>query len=362
MVVQKRRFGRTELYVSTISLGGFQLSLINEEEAENVVTTALDSGINYIDTAPAYGDSENKIGRVFKERKDSCYIATKTESLTSRETWKLLQQSLKKLKVDRVDVYQLHAIDTFEALEKAMASGGALEAVKEARLKGLIDYTGITGHNVDVLVEALKTGEFDVVLANVGPLNLEANKRIIPMAKELDVGLAAMKPFSMGAFIKVTEATQPFLEGVNLEAVREKLLRYLLSEEVATVVTGMRSIREVESNLKAVARFKPLEESERHFLEELGKKISRVFCRPGCGKCLPCPQGIEIDKVILAYQHSVYMEAEELGYKLYERLKVKPEKCDKCGVCEKKCPNGLPIPYLLEVAQRHFNIIGKRNS
>jgi predicted aldo/keto reductase-like oxidoreductase len=105
----------------------------------------------------------------------------------------------------------------------------------------------------------------------------------------------------------------PLIMGENLEVVREKLLRYILSEEVATVVTGMKSIREVESNVNAVARFKPLEESERQFIEELSRKFSRVFCRHSRGKCLPCSQGI--DKVILACQHSVYVEAEELDYK-----------------------------------------------
>ncbi|MEM3550872.1 MAG: 4Fe-4S dicluster domain-containing protein [Candidatus Bathyarchaeia archaeon] len=152
--------------------------------------------------------------------------------------------------------------------------------------------------------------------------------------------------------------TELYVSTISLGGFQLSLIN---EEEAENVVTTALRARAHESNVKAVARFKPLEESERHFLEELGKKISRVFCRPGCGKCLPCPQGIEIDKVILAYQHSVYMEAEELGYKRYERLKVKPEKCDKCGVCQKKCPNGLPIPYLLEVAQRHFNIMGKRN-
>lgn len=167
--MQKRRFGRTELQVSIIGFGGTWISDIGLEEAKSVVQRAFELGINYFDTAILDGDSEEKIGEALKDFRDKCVIATKTASRTRGEAYSDIKSSLQRLKTDRLDIIQLHGVDDYKTLERAMGLGGSLEACKKARSEGLVNYIGITGHKPRVLVEAVKTNEFDTVLV---PINV----------------------------------------------------------------------------------------------------------------------------------------------------------------------------------------------
>jgi len=168
--MQKRRLGRTGLQVSVIGFGGIPIIALSGDEAEKVVRYAYERGINYFDTARAYGDSEEKIGAALKDVRHQVIIATKTHQRTKEDAARAgLKQSLRNLQTDRIDLVQLHGIDSEEILKKATSSKGALKALEEAKAQGKIDYIGISGHNPYVLKKAIKTGKFDTILV---PLNV----------------------------------------------------------------------------------------------------------------------------------------------------------------------------------------------
>ena len=193
-ILQKRRLGKTGLQVSVVGFGGIPIIALSRNEAEEVVRYAYDKGINYFDTARAYGDSEDKIGAALKEVRDEVIIATKTHQKTKEDAARAgLKQSLRNLQTDRIDLVQLHGIDSEKTLKKAMSSEGSLTALEEAKSKAKIDYIGISGHNPYVLEKAIKTEKFDTVLVPLNVLDRKAGDKLIPLAKELDVGIIIMK-------------------------------------------------------------------------------------------------------------------------------------------------------------------------
>ena len=304
--MEKRRLGRTELWVSILGFGCGYLRDLDGETASQVVNTALDLGVNYFDVAPNYGDGEEKLGDALGNRREKCLIATKTEEDSKSGTLRLLKQSLKHLKTDIIDVYQLHNIKTLEKLDRVLAPNGALAGMKEAKKQGLIKFIGITGHEPDILVEALKTGEFDTVMAKFSPLDRRAASSLIPLAKDKDVGLVVMKPFALGALIRLSPENRNILEGKNLGTVAEYALRYIQASPISTIIPGMKAIREVEANARYVSNKAPLTTDETRWIEELGAELSTLYCRINCHKCEPCPKGVEINNVINYYEFSYY--------------------------------------------------------
>jgi predicted aldo/keto reductase-like oxidoreductase len=356
--MQKRRFGKTGLQVSIVGFGGTWIAEVDKPSAVNVVRRAFDLGINYFDTAKWDGDSEEKIGEALKDVRDKCVIATKTGSRTKRESLEDFKCSLELLQTDRLDIIQLHGIDDEKTLAKAMGPDGVLQTCKEARREGLVDFIGITGHRANILVKAIKTGEFDTVLVPLNVITRQATEELLPAAKELGVGVAVMKPLSAKTSNLVTCLYNPSLSlvseepelkallGENKEEMVSSALRYVLSQDVSVTIPGLRSISEVETAAKVGDNFDGLtEEEKQRFSFQLGKH----FCRD-CGLCTGCPEKVNI-AAILRFEsfYSVYGLG-NWAKKLYSGLEVKVDKCTNCGQCEPKCPYNLPITSLLKAA------------
>jgi len=178
-IVQKRRLGRTGLQVSVIGFGGIPIIALSRKEAEKVVKYAYEKGINYFDTARAYGDSEDKMGAALKDVRDDVIIATKTHQRTKEEAARAgLKQSLRNLQTDRIDIVQLHGI----------------------------------GHNPYVLEKAIETGKFDTVLVPLNVLDRRFSEKLLPLAEELDVGVVVMKPLGgCGAPLQYPQGGARFL-------------------------------------------------------------------------------------------------------------------------------------------------------
>ncbi len=319
-----RTLGRTGLKISELGFGGIPITQIGVEEAVQVVRSALNLGVNYIDTARAYTDSEEKIGKAIKTRRDECYLATKTVERTEEKVRKDLETSLKTLGVSKIDVYQLHNVGDEEALQQVLAPDGALAAVKKARSEGKIDYIGITGHRSDILVKAIQTNEFDTVMVPFNYVETESSTELMPLANKLNVGIAIMKPLGGGAFTNASAA-----------------LRFILDHPVSTVVAGMISSREVKENASIVESKQVLSTAELKALATQAAEIGKTFCR-SCYYCQPCPQGIQIPllmkmkTVIKRFGFDGYMRMGHLALEKYED-------CIQCKECEGKCPYKLPI-------------------
>lgn len=166
-MIARQAFGRTGHASSRIIFGAYALSNATQEEAEQVLELLLEHGVNHIDTARMYGNAEKLVGSWMKKHRDDFFIATKSRSRTYEGAWKDLRRSLDQLRVDHIDLWQLHGLTNQTGWEKAMGSGGALEAFIEARDKGLVRYLGVTGHGNKVAgmhVQSLQRFDCDSVL------------------------------------------------------------------------------------------------------------------------------------------------------------------------------------------------------
>jgi aryl-alcohol dehydrogenase-like predicted oxidoreductase len=166
-MIPKQSFGRTEHESTRIIFGAYALSDATQAEADQVLEILLEYGVNHIDTAPLYGNAEKCIGAWMGKHRDDFFIATKTRSRSYEGAWKNLRNSLDQLKVDYIDLWQMHGLTNQAGWEKAMAPGGALEAFVEAREKGFVRFLGVTGHGnqaAQMHAQSLKRFDFDSVM------------------------------------------------------------------------------------------------------------------------------------------------------------------------------------------------------
>lgn len=166
-MIPRQEFGRTGHHSTRVIFGSWALNKATQAEADRVLTLLLEYGVNHIDTAPMYGNAEKVIGSWMKKHRDDFFLATKTGKRTYKEAWEGLRRSLSRLKVDYVDLWQMHGLTSPAGWEKAMSPGGALEAFVEARDKGLVRFLGVTGHGNDgpaMHKRSLERFDFDSVL------------------------------------------------------------------------------------------------------------------------------------------------------------------------------------------------------
>lgn len=197
-----RFLGKTGLKVSLLGIGGWQIGndTVSEVELEKMINYAESEGINYIDTAPNYGDSEEKLGRALEGRRENFVIATKTEEADYDGTWRLLEQSLKRIKTDYLDIVNLHSIGNlgrFPDMELLMGSNGALKALRKAKDEKIIGYYGASGHNfAGRFNRLLEEGDLDLLMNAVNFVvqhSYDFENRLWERAREKGIGLVAMK-------------------------------------------------------------------------------------------------------------------------------------------------------------------------
>lgn len=355
--MKKRRLGRTNLDVSVIGFGGEGIVPPSVEKACETIRRAYDLGINYFDTARIYGNGEEKLGIALEDVRDKVVIATKVHQRTREDAVRTgLKQSLHNLRTDRIDIGLLQHIDSERILEQVMEEEGALSALKEARSQGKLDFIGVSGHKPFVLAKAIRTGEFDMVFVPFNIMSREATEEVLPLAKQLDIGVVVMKPFggpnlSFAQRYKYkivpekAEFNHIFGEG-NVKT--ERSLRFVLAYDVHTVVAGFRTIEEVESAAKVGEKFTGLTQEEKADFR-FGELPPSPFCRE-CGLCLPCPDGLNIPLILGLDKYFTFYGITNWTREVYERLSTKVDNCSKCAECEPKCPYKLPIIEMLNRA------------
>jgi predicted aldo/keto reductase-like oxidoreductase len=367
IAMQKRRLGRTGLHVSVVGFGGIPIIALSRSEAEIVVGYAYEKGINYFDTARGYGDSEEKIGAALKDVRDEVILATKTHQRTKEAAARAgLKQSLRNLQTDRIDIVQLHGIDSEELLKKTMASEGSLKALEEAKAQGKISYIGISGHNPYVLSKAIKTGKFDTVLVPLNVMDRRAAEELIPLASELDVGVVIMKALGgCGApltypqwgvrLLGKPEEDWPdraeFVAHFGRDGIEraERALRFVLAHEIDTVAAGIRSTEQIDYLVKVAGDFSGLTDEEKAAYR-FGEFPPEPFCRE-CGLCVPCPDGVEIPRILKWNVYHGFYDVKRWTRQNYPKLRSRVDSCTECGECEKKCPYHLPVIKMLKEAE-----------
>ncbi|MGQ9732886.1 MAG: aldo/keto reductase, partial [Candidatus Zipacnadales bacterium] len=301
-MMKKRTLGRTGLDVTIVSYGCIKLPNIDENTAAECLTLALDLGINFFDTARNYRDSETKIGKAISHRRDEFYIATKTTNRSADGLRAELETSLTNLRMDSVDLYQLHSVSDDETWRQVMAPGGALEGARRAQEEGLVRHVGITIHRaLPVMRAAIESGEFATLMVAYSPLDQEGvAAEIIPLAAEREMGVIIMKALS-GGTLALPESERP-PEGDPI--VRDSLRWVLQTPGVTCVIPGMQSIQEVRENCATGEAFQPLTHAEQRVLFEhlaplSGKFRYEQFCLR-CGYCQPCPNEVTLADIFRA--------------------------------------------------------------
>lgn len=252
-MLERRLLGRTGLEVSLLGLGGVKYNLLEDEQSSAVIDRAIDLGINYIDTAHSYQDSERKLGLVVGRRRKEIVLATKS-SARDRDTFlQQIEESFVRLRTDYIDIVQMHDLkDEADLGERLNEKHGAVRAAEQLRAEGRVGFIGVTGHTrPEAMKAALKAYPFDTMLVSLGAMHEAVRPfydTVMPEALERGVGVLGMKVTAYG-----------FLSS-HLEAA----LRYVMGlPGVASAVVGVDSIEQVERNAAIAARLQPLSDSER---------------------------------------------------------------------------------------------------
>jgi predicted aldo/keto reductase-like oxidoreductase len=330
--------GKTGSRVSALACGSNALRLYNPFTAEIVYNYALDQGITFIETGRMYdnGKTEHWIGQAVSHRRDEYVLASKCYGRHSYDQAALkIDESLKALRTDHIDHYRLAPVDSHEALAQALAPDGAQRAIEDARAAGKISYTGITGHQPEVLMAALETGRFDTVLFvhNAVTYN-EQNLRLIRLAKERGVGMMLMRPLDHGILSP------------------DPALRFALASGVDTVLCGMYSPFEIDQNL-GFAGTAP-DEAERSWLHQEAEALSSgcLRCQGADGPPCKCPLGIDVRHIVLVSRYRSKYGLLPAAERQWSTIAEGAKRCDACMHCEEQCPAGLTIlPVIREAAQ-----------
>ena len=328
--------GKTGLRVSRMGFGGIPIQKVDASVTHALMERLAQRGVNYIDTARGSTVSEQFLGEALEGGlREKFVVATKSMARTKEAMARDIDISLKNLRTDYIDLYQIHNPSMAE-LEQVIAPGGALEALMEAKAAGKIRHLGLTAHMAAVFERAL---ELDWVETVMFPYNIVETQGEALMAKcrEKNVGFICMKPMAGGA----------------LEDARLALRFIRQNENVSVVIPGMYDIREIDENLAAVEDTSALTEEELLKIQTIRRELGTQFCRR-CNYCQPCTAGISISGIFVLEGYLQRYGLGDWAQKRYDALNKKAGDCVGCGACEKRCPYQLPIRQMLARCKQEF--------
>ncbi len=321
------RLGKSEIIAEKNAFGALPIQRISKEEAVKLLRRAYGFGITFYDTARFYTDSEEKLGEAFAGMREKVCIATKTGAQTAETFWKDLYTSLDNLRTDYIDLYQFHNPGF---CPKPGDGTGLYEAMLEAREKGMVRHIGITNHRLNIAREAVESGLYETLQFPFSYLAGEKDIELVEMCRKADMGFIAMKALS-GGLITNSAAAYAFL------AQYDNVLP----------IWGVQRERELNEFLSYVEKPPVMNEELAEVIARDREELLGEFCR-GCGYCMPCPVGIEINncaRMSLLIRRAP--SAAQLTPQMQAKMKL-IESCLHCGSCKAKCPYGLDTPTLLE--------------
>lgn len=319
------RLGKTGLVVSKNGFGALPIQRVGMEEAARILRKAYDNGINYFDTAHVYSDSEEKLGYALHDVRQNIVISTKAMTTTVEGFWQQLHESLRRLQTDYIDIYQFH---NPAVCPKPGDGSGLYEAMLEAKQQGLIRHIGITNHRLAVAEEAAASGLYDTVQFPFSYLATAREEALVKLCAEQDVGFICMKALAGGL---ITHSDVAYA--------------YLAQFPVAPI-WGIQRESELDEFLSYQDNPPALTAERLAYIEKERKELAGDFCR-GCGYCMPCPAGIEINTCarmsLLLRRSPTANQLSPQGQAMMKKI----EGCLNCGKCKSKCPYGLDTPALL---------------
>lgn len=321
------RLGKTEIVVNKNGFGALPIQRISDEAAVYLLRRAYDGGIRFFDTARAYSDSEHKLGLAFADIRKNLYIATKSGAKTGEAMREDLKKSLENLKTDYIDIYQFH---NPAFCPKPGDNSGLYDAALEAKKEGKIRHIGITNHRLSVAQEAIESGLYETLQFPFCYLASEKDEELVEGCKKADMGFIAMKALSGGL---ITNSAAAYAHAAQYENVLP--------------IWGVQRERELDEFLSYVTKPPVMTKELSELIEKDREELAGEFCR-GCGYCMPCPVGIEINNCA---RMSLLLRRSPSAKQLTEEAQKKMmlvENCLHCNQCKSKCPYGLDTPALLQ--------------
>ncbi|MHC4125518.1 MAG: aldo/keto reductase [Planctomycetota bacterium] len=353
------RYGSTDIEVSAIGFGGMRF---NESDGlgscAELVKAAYEGGINYFDTAPGYGRSEEIFGLAFKEMKKTrsqkpFYVGTKTFGAKPGSVRKDLETSLKRMGLDYVDILYTWCIQTLEAYHQRR-DGGAIKEFEKLKNEGLIRYICVSSHMRGPDIEKMLSDyPFDGVLMGYSAANFAYRETGLEAASKLNMGVGIMNPLGGGIIPQHKERFE-FVKSRKDETVTEAAIRFLINDRrISTALIGLSSRRQLAEAIRAVDGFKPIDAAGVSRIRDGIRDAFDKLCT-SCGYCDECPQEIPIPKFMDAY--NLYLldgDRAEIVKRVKNHWWIKLEddilgKCTQCGMCETACTQKLDICERLE--------------
>ena len=319
--------GSTGITAPQNGFGALPIQRVTEADAVKLLRRAYEGGMRFFDTARAYSDSEEKMGAAFAGMRDKIFIATKTQAKTPEEFRAHLEQSLKNLRTDYIDVYQFHCVDQCYAPGDGT---GMYECMLEAKEAGKIRHIGITAHKIGVAFDCVNSGLYETMQFPFSYLSGQKEIDLVRLCAENNVGFLAMKGLA-GGLITCSKAAMAFVSQFDN----------------VMPIWGVQREKELEEWLSYMDETPEMTAETEAFIEKEKMDLSGEFCR-GCGYCMPCPAGIMINQCA---RMSLMLRRAPSKAWLTPEMQAEMEKiegCLHCGKCMEKCPYSLNTPELLE--------------
>lgn len=331
--MKKIALGSTGLYVSKPAMGCLPLQRCSKDDAVKLLRAAFDAGINYFDTANAYTDSEEKIGLALADVRDRIVISTKSQARDRDGVLAHIENSLRMMKTDYIDLFQFHQVPGVPDPEDP---NGAYAGALEAKKRGWIGHIGVTTHRVNVAEDCIASGFFETMQFPFSYISSERDLALAEKCKEAGMGYIAMKGLAGGLLTNVRACTAFMNEYDNV-----------------VPIWGIQYIEELEQWLAMAEEDPVMDEELWAFVRREREELSGSFCR-SCGYCMPCPMGIEIrncarmDRLLRRSPWQQYMTPE------WQARMAKINDCIECHSCSSRCPYQLDTPKLLKYMLKDY--------
>ena len=319
--------GSTGIMTPQNAFGALPMQRVSKEEAVALVRAAYEGGMRFFDTARGYSDSEEKLGLAFGGDWKDIILATKTHAKTPEDFWQHLETSLSLLKKEYIDIYQFHCVGQ---CYRPGDGTGMYESMVEAKAQGKIRHIGITTHKIGVAEEAIASGLYETLQYPMSYLSTDRELALAEKCKEANMGFIAMKALAGGL---ITNAPAAFA--------------FMAQYDNVLPIWGIQKEAELADWLSFFETPAEMTEDIRAFIAKERLELVGEFCR-GCGYCLPCPAGIEINNAARMSLMLRRAPSKDWLTEQWQEKMAKIDTCLSCGQCSSRCPYELNTPELLK--------------
>lgn len=338
------KLGSTDLNISELGFGCIPIIRLTKETAIDVLRHAFDQGITFYDTANMYRDSEEKIGRAFEGKRDKIVIATKTLNRDGDGAIKHLENSLRMLKTDYIDLFQLHQVAHEKDFDAVTSPAGAVDALGKAKEQGKVRYIGVSSHSLPMAVRLVKTGMFHTIQFPFNFIEDAAKDELHKAAQQAGMGIIAMKPFAGGVIDNA-----------------EIAFKFLRQYPEVLPIPGFDSIASVDQIVSFYRQPNTVTEKDIRLMDQYRLELGKKFCRR-CEYCQPCPQGVMIT-MAMGYKIIASRMSPAVSVEFCRVPMESVALCTGCEECVGRCPYQLPIPEMLkeyyDLYEQHRNQVSK---